>query len=357
MAEQKSAVTTPLFENILAQPDALHAVLDRQSGEGRGGLLQAAEVLCGCSKIVLTGMGASLFACGPLRYLLAAGGMTVSSVEAAELLYFLGGNLDSDTGVVLVSRSGESVEVLKLLDVLEARGCKTVGVANVADSSLLGRAQTGVLLGSPADQLVAIQTYVATVTVLLLLGAACKRKLDQALDRGHHAVEILRTFVPACVEASTGWSDFISDSPLYFLGRGPSLATVDEGVLLMHETAKSPAMGMSVAQFRHGPVEVAGPSVRAVVLGTAAATSPLDLQLASDLAGMGVVVRWIGPGSDVKALAPWPGEVHELLRPLFEVVPLQLLAYRTAEARGVTPGDFRWAPAITSSESGFPALT
>lgn len=352
-------MSTPLFENILAQPEALNAVLARQSGEGRTALSRAGEMLRTSRKIVLTGMGASLFACGPLRYMLAQDGLTVSAVETAELLYFLQESLDSETCVVLVSRSGESVEVLKLLDVLQAHGCKTIGVANVPDSTLMRRAQASILLGSPADQLVAIQTYVATVAALLLLGAASKRDLDECFSQLESTVERLQTFIRTCVDSSTRWSDFLASEPLYLLGRGPSLATVEEGVLLMHETAKAPAIGMSVAQFRHGPVEVAGLSVRAVILGTAPATIAFDRQLALDLIHMGVEVRWIGPletADQIKPLCPWPGDVPPLFLPLLEVVPLQLLAYRTAEARGVTPGDFRWAPAITSSESGFPAL-
>lgn len=351
MVEQKNAVTTPLFENILAQPEALAAVLARQSGEGRDALSQAGQMLRASTKIVLTGMGASLFACGPLRYQLAQAGLHVSTIETAELLYFLSESLDSRTCVVLVSRSGESIEILKLLDILEARGCRTIGVANVANSTLIKRSEIGILLGSPPDQLVAIQTYAATVAALLLLGAAGLGTLGQAFSELEIAIAGLRTYTPSCTE-----SNFLGTAPLYLLGRGPALASVEEGVLLMHETAKSPAVGMSVAQFRHGPVEVAGPSVRAVIIGTAAATAALDRQLAMDLIHMGVEVRWIGPDAGVEALSPWPHDVPTLFSPLFEIVPLQLLAYRTAEARGVTPGDFRWAPAITSSESGFPAL-
>jgi glucosamine--fructose-6-phosphate aminotransferase (isomerizing) len=357
---QKSPVSTPLFENILAQPEALLSALERQSAEGLSSLAGSAAVLKQSSKIILTGMGASLFACGPLRYLLSRGGASVSAIETAELLYFLTNTFDASTSIVLVSRSGESIEVIKLLEVLEGRGCKTIGIANVSGSSLLSRTTAQILIGSPADQLVAIQTYVATVATLLLLGAAYLGEIENALSALRTTIDLLRTYIRDCVEASMQWQAFIrSDSPAYLLGRGPSLATVEEGVLLMHETAKSPAVGMSIAQFRHGPVEVADKGLRAVLIGTQSATATHDRQLAMDLQQMQTDVRWIGPlsdGSKILPLAPWPSGVPELFKPIFEVIPLQLLAYRTAEARGVVPGDFRWAPTITSSESGFPSL-
>jgi glutamine---fructose-6-phosphate transaminase (isomerizing) len=353
-------VSTPLFANILAQPDALQAVLDGHSQEGWSSLTRSAAVLRSSRNIVLTGMGASLFACGPLRYLLAGRGASVSVVESAELLHFLNRGFDADTAVVLVSRSGESIEVTKLLEILEQRGSKTVGVANVPDSTLLSRTTEGILLRSPSDQLVAIQTYLATVVTHLLLGAEYLGELEIATSELRAAIALLRSHVAECVEASQHWEDFIDlKSPLYLLGRGPSLATVEEGVLLMHETAKSPAVGMSIAQFRHGPVEVADKNMRAVLIGTQSVTASHDQQLAADLMQMGAEVRWIGPldtNSGIKALAPWPADVPALFQPVFEITPLQLLAYRTAEARGVTPGDFRWAPTVTSSESGFPGL-
>ncbi len=354
-------MTLPLFKNILDQPDALRAVLHLQSSEGSSALQRAASLLKQSSKVVLTGMGASFFACGPLRYYLARSGVAVSAVETAELLYFLDQTIDNQTTVVLVSRSGESVEVIKLLDLLAKRGCKTIGFANVPESTLLRRTDVQILLGSPADQLVAIQTYIATVAALLLLGAASTDNLQSALDQLASTADVLQAFLPNCLDASQHWHSFYSTFPLYILGRGPSLASVDEGVLLMHETAKFTGIGMSIAQFRHGPVEVVDANMRAVVIGTQSETSELDRKFAEDLLHMDADVRWIGPGggsggSMLPSLVPWPENVPELFRPIVEIVPLQLLAYRTAESRGVTPGDFRWAPAITSSESGFPYL-
>lgn len=127
----------------------------------------------------------------------------------------------------------------------------------------------------------------------------------------------------------------------------------------MHETAKAPAVGMSAAQFRHGPVEVVDENFHAIVIGTQPATSELDAALADDLTRMGGHVRWLGPApkrQPIEALCSWPADVPERFASIFETVPLQLAAYRKAELRGIRPGDFRWAPAITNSEAGFPAV-
>jgi glucosamine--fructose-6-phosphate aminotransferase (isomerizing) len=124
----------------------------------------------------------------------------------------------------------------------------------------------------------------------------------------------------------------------------------------MHETAKCPAVGMSAAQFRHGPVEVADVDFKAIIIGTQPQTAELDAALAGDIVKMGGQVRWLGPsvsGDKAQALCDWPYEVPPRFHSIIETIPLQIAAYTKAELRGIRPGDFRWAPLVTSSESGF----
>jgi fructoselysine-6-P-deglycase FrlB-like protein len=77
---------------------------------------------------------------------------------------------------------------------------------------------------------------------------------------------------------------------------------------------------------------------------------------------MGAKVGWIGPAEELNQALPlvdWPAfgseaEVASALAPLFEIVPMQVAAYRLARWRGITPGDFRYASEVTMEESGFP---
>jgi glucosamine--fructose-6-phosphate aminotransferase (isomerizing) len=115
-------------------------------------------------------------------------------------------------------------------------------------------------------------------------------------------------------------------------------------------------VGMSCGQFRHGPVESVSAEFRAVVFGTPSVTRVLNQSLANDLSYMGAKVRWIGPVECEMEAAPlvsWP-RVEEELAQIFEIIPLQVAAYQLALWRGITPGDFRYASAITAKETGFP---
>lgn len=350
----------PLAENILSQADALRAVRAHHFSADREALVRAAELLRASKRIVLSGMGGSLFACYPLSYFFGERGINAPVIETSELLHFLGGTLDASTSVVLVSRSGESVEAVKLLPLLKDARASVIGVVNIPDSTLAKEANRAVFLGSPADELVAIQTYTATIVTLLLLGSAYFLDLYGAM-KGEldAAIEALAGWIPECFHWSGAWPSFFSsESPLYVLGRGASLGSVGAGALLFHEVAKMPAVGMSAAQFRHGPVEVVNEQFHAVVFGSQATSRELDHALAVDLANTHAKVRWLGPpveDSSVPPLYPWPENLPERFAPVAEIIPLQIAAYRTAEWRGVPLGRFRLAPMVTVSETGFEA--
>jgi glutamine---fructose-6-phosphate transaminase (isomerizing) len=286
---------TPLYQNIHDQPKSLERVAGYQLGAGRPALIEAARLMRGARQIVLTGMGSSFFACFPLGCYLAARGIPARMVETSELLHFDRKTLHRDSVLVLVSRSGETIEALRLLEFLRDERVPVVGVTNEAGSTLARQAASPVLVGSERDQLVAVQTYTGTLAALLLLGAAVVGELDErAPDLARVSTE-MASCLERCAPESERWREFLdTPAPLYLLGRGASLASVFEGALLFHEVAKTPAVGMSAGRFRHGPVEVAGAAFRGIVFGSQAATLDLDAALARDLVRMGGKVGYVG---------------------------------------------------------------
>ncbi len=259
-----------------------------QYGEGRSALEEAASLLRSSRHIVLSGMGASLHACLPLQTYLAVRGVACSVIETSELLHFQSNVLTADTALVLVSRSGESVEAVELLRKVQ-RNCKVVGIINVPGSSVARQATRAILVNSLPDQLVAIQTYTGTVVTLLLLGAAYEQQMDGSpksdLER---TIEVLTRCVPEWYRFSGSWPGFFANNvPMYLLGRGPTMASVQTGALLLQEVAKVPAVPMSVPQFRHGPVEVIHDQFRVIIFGTQRATEDLEDTLGDKILGDG----------------------------------------------------------------------
>ena len=361
--ETKSVSSFPMLDNILGQPASHKALLNFHAGGGQASLQACAvRIRAAQGRVIFSGMGASFFAAMPAVSCLEQHGYAVQAWESAELLHYGTPALRSKDVGVLISRSGGSVEVLLLAEKMRAAGMTVIGVTNVPQSPLEALADLTLMMSSHADQLIAVQTYTGTVLTLLLLAEQVIASHSARLsDLGLSALPLLSAFIADAMRESEGWRDWLDGpSPLYLLGRGPALASVYEGALLLHETAKSAAVAMSSGQFRHGPVEAVSEDFRAVVFGSPAATRETDRALAADLFRMGAKVRWIGPEAaasyaPASELLPWP-EVAQELAPIFDIVPLQFAAYQLALWRGIIPGDFRFASEITGSESGFPLL-
>ena len=340
-----------IVENILNQPRSLERVFAHQFGDkGRAALIEAAEAAAGAKRLILSGMGASLFACIPLGYWLAEKGIAAEVIETSELLHFGMAALGRDAVVLLVSRSGDTVEVAKMLPLLKRAGVKVIGVTNESGSRLAQEAGTAILVNSLPDQLVAIQTYTGTLATLLLLGTAIRGDFDERWrNLAPSLLESMQVRIDASLEGMEDVQSFLGSpkNEIYVLGRGASLASVGEGQLLFHEVAKKGAVGMSAAYFRHGPVEVVHEGFRAFVFASQSSTADLDAALAEDIERMGGKARVIG-GS----IAGMPGPFATIL----EIVPIQAAAVGYAERCGIPPGQFRFCSPVTLSEAGFDAV-
>jgi glucosamine--fructose-6-phosphate aminotransferase (isomerizing) len=348
-------MNSELARNILSQPDSLAGVLHHQVGSGAAALSQAAALLRSGRRVLITGMGASLYASLPFEYALSSIGIDAVSIEAGELLHFRQAAFH-DAITVVVSRSGESVEIARLLETFKGRN-PIIGISNVPGSLLARSADVSIHINSLADEYVAVQTYTGTLLTMHLLACVCSPALLPGVDSIAPLLPAFSHLVESSMQALTESDDFLAaGSPFYLLARGPSIASAHAGALLFHEVAKCAAVAMPIASFRHGPVEVVDDRFRAFIFAPQAKTRELNLALARDLARFGAHIQLLGPGPAESS----PGirfcelpEVPEMLAPLFEIVPLQAAALRAAQLRGIPPGTFRYAPQVAVDEATF----
>jgi glutamine---fructose-6-phosphate transaminase (isomerizing) len=346
-----------MLDSILGQPASHRSLLALHRGNQHATLRACAEkIRTAQGRVIFTGMGGSLFATPPAVSRLIGQGYPVEAAESAEMLHYGSASLRAGDVGIVISRSGGSIEPVLLAEKMRQAGMTVIAVTNVPGSRLEELADITLPIGAQADKLIAVQTYTGTVLTLLLLAEEVLGGQSAQLSEScEAALPALAEHIDECLRQSDHWQDLLIGAPLYLLGRGPALGAVHEGALLLHETAKTVAVGMSSGQFRHGPAEILSSDFRAVVFGTPPVTRALDRSLADDLFSAGAQVRWIGPASkDSRApsLIPWP-EIAPALAPVFEIIPLQVAAYRLALWRGITPGDFRFVSEVTSAESGF----
>ncbi len=307
-------------------------------------------------RIILSGMGASLFACLPLSIWLGRHGILAPVIETSDLLHYEP-ELCRDGTLVLVSRSGRTIETTRLLKTLNRHDCHVIGVTAVADSPLAEQADTVIEIRTTPDTMVSIQSYPGTVLALLALGAATMGELDDSWQSQAAAlIDPWKRSIEGQLKASEQWRDFLEDPrAIYLTGRGPSLATALQGALLFNEVAKVAAAGVSAANFRHGPVEIVNSDFRVIVFGSQAATRQLDVGLARDIERFGGQVRVIGPAEWLADKLPtdvlWPiPDVPEPFRPVIDVSPVQIAAYRTALWRNVELDRFKHAGPVALNE-------
>ena len=110
-----------------------------------------------------------------------------------------------------------------------------------------------------------------------------------------------------------------------------------------------PVESLQAAQFRHGPLELAGPGLAAMVMATEQETRDLDLAMADELRHLGAAVWTITAGVPTPG-ATDIGPLHRLLSPAAAIVPAQLLAWRLAILAGREPGSYHHAAKVTLHE-------
>ncbi|MEY2879887.1 MAG: hypothetical protein RLZZ15_2267 [Verrucomicrobiota bacterium] len=343
-------IAGPYLSDLLAQPAALHAV-----GAALARHAPLTELAAGLRsgryrRVVLTGMGSSLHALYPLHLRLSAAGFASSWVEASELLLGYGPLRAADTLLVAVSQSGESAEIVALLKNAAAFG-HVVGVTN-NPASTLGRAAGTVLpLGAGVEATVSCKTYIATLAALHWLGAALTgADTCAALDEVAHVEAPMRAYLDNTDDHVAALADVVAGIRAVFVtGRGVSLATAGTGGLILKESTRQPAEGMSCAAFRHGPFEMSGDDVLVLVLAGDARVEPLHRQLVADITRGGGRAALLATADATAEVFRLP-VVPDTLRPLVEILPVQMLSLALAARDGREAGRFERATKVTTAE-------
>jgi fructoselysine-6-P-deglycase FrlB-like protein len=162
---------TDILDDILEQPQllaqALHAHL-APNGPLDSAVRGALEMRP--RRIILTGMGSSLFAAYPAYLRLLQAGLAAIWIELSELLHYAGRQIGPDTLLVVISQSGETVEALRLLEELHPSG-SLLAITNNADSTLAGQARWVIATGAGAERSIATKTYTTSLLALTMLAA------------------------------------------------------------------------------------------------------------------------------------------------------------------------------------------
>jgi glutamine---fructose-6-phosphate transaminase (isomerizing) len=356
---------TKFLEDILKQPKELIRSLHHLLGEGRASLDRAALLLNQANHIYLTGIGASWHAAMAGASFFHRAGHPVGLIEASELLHF--SNLAPGSAIIIISRSGRSVEIVNLLDKARSNGAKIVAITNTPDSPLALESEVSICVDLSFDHAVSVIMYTALAMGAGLVGTATieatggttaraatgkpDSSLGPSLTEALLSIEQYIGLWREKIEASD-WIAF--GHPIYFLARGASLASCHGARLLWEEAAKAPATAMTAGGFRHGPQEIITRNARFCIWLDQNIMRAEDLALADDLRSLGARVMLIGEGlsdsaGDLVCSLPASPLGWQFLA---DIIPAQLAAERLSRRRGVDCDSLRYCSYIVENEGG-----
>jgi glucosamine--fructose-6-phosphate aminotransferase (isomerizing) len=301
-------------------------------------------------------MGSSYDACYPAVTTLGRHGTTAFMVDAAELLHFRLGMLGARDDVVFVSQSGESAETVRAAEELRARSDapRIFAVTNDPTSSLADAAEITLQTSAGEESGPSTMTFAAA---LVVVGAVAQAALGTRPDDVAQRIALEADMTASAIDDLLGHEELPDDlvtwhggrATTVILARGGARAAAEMGALTLKEAVGMPVESLQAAQFRHGPLELAGPGLAAMVLATEPETRDLDLAMADELRSLGAAVWTITSGAPAPG-ATDIGPLDRLLSPAAAVVPAQLLAWRLAILAGREPGSYRHAAKVTLHE-------
>ena len=332
----------PYLEGVLAQPDNLERSRAVVAESLRAPL--PSRFTDPDATLLLVGMGASLHACHPSVAVLRASGRRAWAVSPTEVLAGPPAAALGDA-VVAVSQSGRSAETVAAMDALSS--LPSVGVCNDAGSPLGVRVGSVVAMGSQPDTPVSTLTYTAG---LQALGMLCEHLVRESAPGGPDGREpaadwaglpgLARQVLERSHDTARAVGErWCASGSVDVVAGVPGLASAAESALLLREAAHVPAAATDTLQYLHGPLEVAEPGRAALVLGDGR-----EVALARSLAEYGCDVLLVTTvdvptegGLTVLRLPPLP----PVARGVVEVLPIQLLTWYLARARGLDVTGFR----------------
>lgn len=158
------------MEDVLSQPDEIGQCLEYYE---KSGLLEKINQLYGMpfEKLIFSGMGSSHFCAVGAGIFLKQHGIDNQVISTGELLYYEKEILNKKTLLILISQSGESAEIVNLLEQLSEE-VTIIAITNETESTLASKGELVLPLHVGEEEAVTTRTYMASICVSMLLASA-----------------------------------------------------------------------------------------------------------------------------------------------------------------------------------------
>ena len=297
-------------------------------------------------KIVIIACGTAYNAGLVGKYAIEKWGQIPVDVELASEYRYREPSLDKKTLVIPISQSGETMDTLMALRYAKSKGATIFSVCNT-NGSTIGRESDAVLYthAGPEIAVASTKAFATQLIAMYLIGLEIGKQLDHLSKKESKVIIEQLSALPAKVEQVLETVEplreltrkFKDSQSVLFLGRHVGYPTALEGALKLKELAYMHAEGFAGGELKHGPIALIDKGTPVVAI-MPAEHSVLSEKMASNIQEVkarGAVVIAISEfdfkGADHLIRIP---QTDQLLQPVLSVVPLQVIAYEMAVARG-----------------------
>lgn len=342
-----------MLKEIHEQPDTCRTVMNGRLHPDLGivklsGVIDHKERLLAARRIIICACGTSWHAALIGKYMIEELTRIPVEVEYSSEFRYRNPVIYPDDVVIAISQSGETADTLAAMQLAKASGAFLFGICNVVGSSIARAADTGCYThAGPEIGVASTKAFTAQVETLLLLAVNLAQEKGTVSDQERERIIAELPNIPAKIEKILKHDKQISELAKTFtyahnfiyLGRGYNYPIALEGALKLKEISYIHAEGYPAAEMKHGPIALIDEEMPVVVIAPKRGHYDKILSNIQEVkARKGRVISIVTEGDkDVKAISDYTFEIpdtEECLVPLLSVIPLQLLAYHIAIAKG-----------------------
>jgi len=341
-----------MLKEIFEQPESIRTCISgridmRDTRINLGGLKDVERELVKTRKVILTACGTASYSGLVGEYLFEDLARIPAEVEYASEFRYRNPIICPDTTVIAISQSGETADTLAAIREAREKGAMTLGIVNAVGSTIARETDAGVYLhAGPEIGVASTKAFTCQIVVETLMALNLGRRRFMSVPLMARYLEALQAIPDQIGEVLTQSEQikdmvakYVDRNNWLFLGRGYNFPIALEGALKLKEISYIHAEGLPAAEMKHGPIALINDGMPVVFIAPRCSTYEKIIGNIEEVrARKGSVIAIategdenIGKCCDHVIYVP---DCPEALQPLLTVIPLQLLAYHAAVARG-----------------------
>jgi glucosamine--fructose-6-phosphate aminotransferase (isomerizing) len=341
-----------MLKEIFEQPEAVRTCLRgrldlRDMRVLLGGLEGVTRELVKTRKVILTACGTAWHAGLVGEYLFEDLARIPAEVEYASEFRYRNPIVEEGTTVIAISQSGETADTLAALREAREKGAMALGIVNVVGSTIARETDAGVYLhAGPEIGVASTKAFTCQLAVETLIALMLGRRrfmsqsmMEQYITGLAEIPDKIAQVLQQAEEIRKITEEFVRFDNWLFLGRGYNYPVALEGALKLKEISYIHAEGLPAAEMKHGPIALIHEGMPVVFIAPRCATYDKIIGNIEEVrARKGRIIAVATEGDeDIRRYCDRVIYVPDCLvplQPMLTVIPLQLMAYYAALARG-----------------------